>query len=92
MSDAHSPQDGHQGPIRTPKQLIIAVVAAFLVPIFAIVLLVNYVSTEKKPSAGSTDAMSEQAVATRIQPVGHVEVKDASDLSALKSGEEVFKA
>ena len=45
MSDPHStaPHDDgpHEGPIKTPKQLIIAVVASFVVPIVAIILLVN---------------------------------------------------
>jgi cytochrome c5 len=104
MSDAHTPHDAshatphgtphgtpHEGPIKTPKQLILAVVFAFLVPIIAIILLVNYVASEHKPMAGS-DAMSAEAVARRIQPVGHVEVKDASDTGSLKTGEQVFQA
>ena len=57
MSDSHStaPHDDgpHEGPIKTPKQLIIAVVASFVVPIVAIILLVNYVDFGAKPSAGS---------------------------------------
>lgn len=93
MSDQHTHADqhaAHEGPIKTPKQLVVAVVAAFVVPIFAIVLLVSYVSSTTKEGAGS-ELLNEQAVAARIQPVGNVEVKDASDASALKSGEEVFK-
>ncbi|HEV8312632.1 MAG TPA: c-type cytochrome [Burkholderiaceae bacterium] len=97
MSDAHRPDDHtphagpHEGPIKTPKQLVMAVVFAFIVPIIAIVLLVTFVASEDKPSAGS-DAMKEQAVAKRIAPVGHVEIKDASDLSTMKTGEQVFNA
>ncbi|MGA0611480.1 c-type cytochrome [Caldimonas sp. KR1-144] len=92
MSDA-TPQhtDHHEGPIRTPKQLAVAVLAAFLVPIIAIILLVNFVDAGNKPSAGS-EGLGAEAVAARIQPVGKVVVKDASDTAALKSGEEVFKA
>src|SRR5207253_10259493 len=33
-----------------------------------------------------------QAIAERIRPVGVVEVKDASDLASLKTGEQVFAA
>jgi cytochrome c5 len=94
MSDQHTHADqhaAHEGPIKTPKQLVVAVVAAFVVPIFAIVLLVSYVSSSTKEGAGS-ELLNEQAVAARIQPVGRVEVKDASDASALKSGEQVFAA
>lgn len=91
MSQAPHTQDGHhEGPIQTPKQLIAAVLAAFIVPIVIIVLLVNYVSSDNKASPGS-DALSEQATAQRIMPVGKVEVKDASANTGPRSGEEVFK-
>jgi cytochrome c5 len=91
-TDHASPHDApHEGPIRTPKQLVLAVVFSFVVPIIAIILLVSFVAQGTKPGAGS-DSMSEQAVAQRIQPVGHVEIKDASDLATLKTGEQVFNA
>ncbi|MEO8312017.1 MAG: c-type cytochrome [Caldimonas sp.] len=92
MTAAHEPNDidgPHEGPIKTPKQLILAVLYAFVVPIFGIVLLVMFVTADKRPAAGS-DAMSPQAVAERIRPVGVVEVKDATDLASLKTGEQVF--
>lgn len=92
MSDAHDDHDApHEGPIKTPKQLIWAVFFSFVIPIIAIVLLVNYVATQVKPGAG-TDVTNAEAVAMRLQPVGHVEIKDASDVASLKSGEDVFKA
>ena len=94
MSDAPSQthDDGpHEGPIKTPKQLILAVLFAFIVPIIVIVLLVEYVNSSHRPAAGST-GLSPEAVAERIAPVGKVEIKDASDLSTLKSGEQVFAA
>ena len=94
MTAAHesNEMDGpHEGPIKTPKQLILAVLYAFVVPIFGIILLVMFVTAEKRPAAGS-DAMSPKAVAERIRPVGIVEVKDASDLASLKSGDQVFAA
>jgi cytochrome c5 len=92
MTAAHETNDmdgPHEGPIKTPKQLILAVLYAFVVPIFGIVLLVMFVTAEKRPAAGS-DAMSPKAVEERIRPVGMVEVKDASDLASLKTGEQVF--
>jgi len=94
MTAAHETNDmdgPHEGPIKTPKQLILAVLYAFVVPIFGIVLLVMFVTAEKRPAAGS-DAMSPKAVEERIRPVGMVEVKDASDLASLKNGEQVFTA
>lgn len=92
MSDAKHHHDGpHEGPIKTPKQLILAVFFAFVVPIIAIILLVSFVGADKRPMAGS-DAMKPQATIERIRPVGSVEVKDLSDPSTMKSGEQVYGA
>ena len=94
MSDAHTTDDHdgpHEGPIKTPKQLILAVFFSFVVPIIAIILLVMYVVSDHRPAAGS-DGLTAEAVARRIQPVGTVAVKDLSDPAALKSGEQVYGA
>jgi cytochrome c5 len=93
MSSAQHHDDDlpHEGPIKTPKQLLWAVALSFVVPIIAIMLLVNYVTAQKKPAAG-TDAFGEQAVAQRLQKIGSVEVKDRSDPASLKSGKEVYAA
>jgi cytochrome c5 len=92
MSDAHADHDlPHEGPIKTPKQLLWAVVASFVVPIVAIILLVNFVVSDTMPAAGS-NAMTPEAIAQRIQPVGRVEIRDASDVTSLKTGEQVYAA
>ncbi len=94
MSDARNPHDydsPHEGPIKTPKQLILAVLFAFVVPIVVIVLLVMYVTADHRPAAGSR-GLGDEAVALRLEPVGRVEIKDASDLSTLKTGEQVVTA
>jgi cytochrome c5 len=99
MSDS-TQEEAHTGPIKTPKQLLLAVFFSFIVPIFAIIGLVSYVVAENKP-AGSTEAESlalggvtqqdlDREVAARIRKVGTVEVRDAN--RPLKSGAEVFKA
>lgn len=90
-SQDHDHDDAHTGPIKTPKQLAWAVLFAFVVPVVVIILLANYVSTAAKPAAG-TEAFEAQAVAARIAPVGHVEVKDANDAASMKTGEQVFQA
>lgn len=90
-SHDHHQDDAHTGPIKTPKQLAWAVLFAFVVPIVLIILLANYVSTSAKPAAG-TEALEAQAVAARIAPIGRVEVKDANDTAALKTGEQVYQA
>lgn len=93
MSDAqHTEHEAnHEGPIKTPKQLVGAVVASFVVPIVAIIMLANFVNFGSKEGAGS-DGMGAEATARRIQPVGSIVVKDASDASALKNGEQVYQA
>jgi cytochrome c5 len=88
----HAVLERHEGPIRNPKQLIVAVVAAFLVPIFIIVLLTQYVSSGKKPAAGNEESLEKEAVAKRIAPVAKLEWKDMSGPRTLKTGEEVYKA
>jgi cytochrome c5 len=93
MSSAHQDDHDlpHEGPIKTPKQLIWAVALSFIVPILAIILLVNYVTAQHKPAAGS-DAFGQQALAQRLQKVGSVEIKDVSDPASLKAGKDVYAA
>lgn len=91
MTDPQHHDAPHEGPIKTPKQLIWTVIGAFLVPITVIVLLANFVNAGDRSGAGS-EAMSEEAIAQRIQPVGAVELKDASAKAELHSGEQVYTA
>lgn len=78
----------HTGPVKNPKQLLSAVFFSFVIPVFAIIGLVYYVTTDNKPAAGAVNL--EKALAARIQKVGSIEIRDAN--RALKSGEEVYKA
>jgi cytochrome c5 len=89
--DPHGADEGpHEGPIRTPRQLIVAVAASFIVPIIVILLLVNFVDFGNREGAGSTGLQAE-AVTQRIKPIGAVEIRDASDVTALRTGEQVYK-
>jgi cytochrome c5 len=91
MSDTPHAQDheeAHTGPIKNPKQLLLAVLFSFVVPIFIIIGLVYTVTTSNKPAAGSVNV--EKAMAARLQKIGTIEIRDAN--RPLKSGEEVFKA
>ncbi len=65
-----SEHDEHTSFIKTPQQLIVVVLLAFVVPVIAIVLLVKVIVN--RPSADPA-AMQPEAVAARIQPVGRVE-------------------
>lgn len=80
--------EGHSGPIKTPKQLLAAVFFSFVVPIFAIIGLVYAVTSGPKLAPGAVD--TEKAIAMRIQRIGSVEIRDAN--RPLKTGEEVYKA
>ena len=83
-------EGAHEGPIKTPKQLIWTVLASFVVPIAVIILLVNFVDFGTRPSAGS-DGLSAEATARRIQPVGQLDFRDVNDVAALRTGEQVFQ-
>lgn len=88
--DTHA-HDAHEGPIKTPKQLVVAVAFAFILPIVIIIMLANYVSSQMKEGAGGS-GLDEQAVAARIQRVGSVDLKDANAPVVLRTGEQVFQA
>ena len=90
------PHDDHESPIKTPKQLIVAVLAALLVPIIIIVLLIQYVVSDKKVGAGSLAKTPEgiaEATVARISPVANegYTFKDATGPKVLQSGEAVYK-
>lgn len=89
--DSHSYEENHEGPIKTPKQLIVTVVLSFVVPVLAIAMLAGYVADDQKPAAGS-DNLSANAVAQRMAPVGAVVVKDVTNPASWKTGEQVFAA
>ena len=80
--------EAHTGPIKNPKQLLSAVIFAFVIPIFAIIALVYYVTSANKPAMGA--ASPERAVAERIQKIGMVQIRDAN--RPLSSGEQVYTA
>ena len=99
MSNA-LPQEDHTGPIKTPKQLLLAVFFSFVVPVLAIFALVAFVVSGAKPAGSSqAEAMAlagvskqgnDRAIAQRLQKVGTVDIRDANRV--LKGGAEVFKA
>jgi cytochrome c5 len=91
MSEAHNE---HESAIKTPGQLIAAIVAAFLVPIICIVLLVQYVTNNKVSSTGQTAEQAAALTAARIKPVADegYTLKDANAPKQLLAGADVYKA
>ena len=81
--------DSHSSFIKTPQQLIVVILLAFLVPILGIVMVVQLVLS--RPSA-EPGAMTPEAVAARIQPVGRVEFGAAGAPAGARGGEEIVTA
>jgi len=84
---------GHESPIKTPKQLITVIALAFLVPILIIVLLSQFVTNMRSVNLDSA-AMTSDAVAKRLKPVGDVAFADTGSEAAAgpKSGAEIYKS
>lgn len=93
-------EEAHTGPIKNPKQLLLAVFFSFLAPILIIVGLVSYVVSGNKPAGtaegdnmalyGVTQEARAREVAERLKKVGAIEIRDAN--RPLATGEAVFKA
>jgi cytochrome c5 len=81
----------HSSGIRTPKQLIVLVVLAFLVPILTILLITRFVTGGMKADRGDP-TMSDEAIAKRLQPIAMIVIKEGGQTDKVaKSGEEVYK-
>ena len=86
MSEVHI--EDHSTPIKTPGQLITIVVLAFLVPILGIVFIVQLVTGGLKIDKHSK-ALSEEAVAARLKPVGEIAMADKSAAAGGRTGEQI---
>lgn len=64
-SHATAHDEAHTGPIKTPGNYLLAAPTTFVIPIFVIIGLVYYVTSDSKPAAGLVNA--EKALAERIQ-------------------------
>lgn len=69
MAEVHVEE--HSSPIKTPQQLIVVVVLAFLVPVIGIVMIASYATGGLRVDKSGSDA-SAAAVAERLKPVGTV--------------------
>lgn len=89
MSENHT--DDHSSFIKTPKQLIVVVLLAFIVPI-ALILVLTQLATKGTHVDRNDPAFSDEAVARRLKPVGEVTIVDASAPKVEKTGEQVVTA
>ena len=69
--------DEHQSFIKSPRQLIVIVALAFIVPIVVIALIATLVQTTPRTGTGA-DAMTPEAIAQRLAPIGRLEVDAAA--------------
>jgi len=83
----------HESAIRTPKQLVAAVVGFFAFTIIGIILLVQFVTNQKLTGAGS-ESQTAEAVAARLKPVADqgFTLKDVNAPKVLQTGEAVFNS
>lgn len=86
MTDAHI--ENHSAPVHTPKQIIVLLVLAFLVPVVVIVMITQLVTAGLNVQKAE-GAMSEEAVAQRLKPVGEVALMDANPATQARSAEQV---
>src|SRR5262245_8339419 len=75
----------HESWIKTPRQLVVVIVAAFVVPITLIVLL-SQLFTGGEKGAKESDA----EIMSRIQPVGQVVMATPGPPKGQSTGEQVF--
>ena len=85
----HNTEENHEGPIKTPKQLIVTVVLSFIVPVIIIFLLIRLVVSSDLVGAGS-DAQSPEAIAQRIKPVAGFALVDANAPKVFKTAQQVY--
>jgi cytochrome c5 len=78
--------DQHTSVIKTPKQLIIVVLLAFVVPVTLIILVAQLVTGHRRVPENS------EAVLQRIKPVGELKIAEASGPRTLQTGQQVFQA
>jgi cytochrome c5 len=78
--------------IKTPRQLVLVVALSFLIPVMILVTIAYLVTSGGIISKDST-AMSEEAIAQRLQPVGQVVIADAASAGQTdRTGKQVFDA
>jgi len=81
----------HEGLIKTPKQLIVTVILAFIVPVVVIIMLAHLVAAGISSNSGS-DAQTAESIASRIKPVADFKLVDANAPKVFKTGQQVFES
>ena len=80
--------DHHESFIKTPQQLVVVILLAFLVPIIGIILVVQLVLS--RPGA-DPQALTPESVASRIRPVGRLEFGAPSAAPGARAAADIVK-
>ena len=83
--DAH---DQHESFIKTPQQLVVVIVLAFVVPIAGILLLVQLVLSGHR---ADPQALTPESVSARIQPVGRLEIGAPAAAPGARAAADIVK-
>lgn len=87
-TDSHE----HESPIKTPQQLIVVVVLAFVVPIIGIILIAQLVLGGMH-SGDASSPSAQEAIAQRIKPVAEVAISEGGGAaSGPRTGDQIVKA
>jgi cytochrome c5 len=108
MSSSDHHDDHHEGPIKTPKQLLVLVLFSFIAPVLIIIALVYFVTSAAKP-ASDVHAITAESTDKKSVSLGGISSLDLEQgvkariqkvglveikdaNRPLKAGEEVYKA
>lgn len=83
--DAH---DQHESFIKTPQQLIVVIVLAFVVPIVGILLMVQLVLSGH---SADPQALTPESVSARIQPVARLEIGGSAGAPGARAAADIVK-
>lgn len=81
--------DIEAGQVKHPLRIFLAAIFIFLIPIGALILILEYATNEMR-QGGSPRELTHEAVAERIQPVARVTIDVVEETTDLKTGEEVY--
>ena len=85
MNNTH---DQHESFIKTPQQLVVVILLAFLVPIIGIILVVQLVLS--RPAA-DPQALTPEAVSARVQPVARLEIGAPAAAPGARAAADIVK-
>lgn len=81
--------DDQLGTVKHPLRIFLTAIFAFLIPIGALILILEYATNELR-QGGTARKLDHEAVIERIQPVARLAFEVIEEEGELKTGEEVY--